>query len=158
MAWQGRGSPTFFGTRQVELAEHQLTRRLAGWFPATRRFEKILSLVLLFILLLSGVVSLIDTFWGPDWNSLLPCLCVALVIASMMGIIRRPGYQTILVVFISGAFYILLFPGGLSEQASTVITSFIHLLASLIPALKGGGIDIKPLVVAWHGLFSRPRQ
>ncbi len=136
------------------MAEHRLTDRLAFLFPPSRRLEGLFSLGLLFVLLLAAVVSLTDTFLGPDWGSLWPIALFGLLLGWILGIFRQPGFKALVVVIIIGFFYILLFLGGLSGQVGNVLVETFRLFSSLVSIEKFVPPDIRPLAMAWQDLLS----
>jgi hypothetical protein len=139
------------------LAEHRLTNWLTVHFPPTQRIEKLLSLGLIFILLLTAIFSLSNTFWGPDWDSLWRCAFLGLMLGWMLGISRQPVYRMIIIIALGCFVYVMLFPGGLNKQAGSVLAKFVHLLPSLVSSRKSGFEDVKPLVVALQELLLATR-
>lgn len=107
-----------------------------------RRPEKLVTLLLLFILLTAATAGVTSILIGPDWGSLWRSLTFGLLAGWTLAIFSQPAWRAGLITAAAGASYTLLFASGLREQLATIfieLTSLADRLGTTPNNLKGDG-------------------
>ncbi len=118
--------------------------RTAG-FRRALRAEKLVILLLLFILLTTATASVSAVLIGPDWSLLWQSLLFGLLLGWLLAVLHWPAWRSALLVLILGLLYGLIFVGGLNQLIFAVIAELFHLAGVIISSLKVKGIDFSPL-------------
>jgi transglutaminase-like putative cysteine protease len=128
------------------LAEHGLSLPSSGAFKRATRTEKLVVLVLLFVLLLAAILGVTSVLKGPDWAALWKSLLFGLLLGWALALWRRPPALAALIVATLGAIYVLLFPGRLGVKLITSVIEVVRLGWPLVTSWQGPGIDWSPLL------------
>jgi hypothetical protein len=128
------------------LAEHGLSPSSSGAFQRALRAEKLVALVLLFVLLSAAILGVTSVLKGPDWASLWESLLFGLLLGWALALWRRPPGWAALIVVTLGAIYVLLFPGSLGMKLIASAIEVIRLGWQLVTSPQGAIVDWSPLV------------
>jgi transglutaminase-like putative cysteine protease len=127
------------------MAEHGLERPLTTLFRRAWRGEKLITLLLLFILLTVATAGMTAVLTGPDWASLWESLLLGLLIGWFLAILNWPAWRSALLVVGLGLLFCFLFAGSLNVKVLAVFEEFFRLASDLPAWLKTGKIDLYPL-------------
>jgi transglutaminase-like putative cysteine protease len=123
------------------LAEHGLSQSSSGAFKRATRTEKLVILVLLFVLLSAAILGVTSVLKGPDWASLWKSLLFGLLLGWALALWRKSPAWATLIVLALGVIYVLLFPGGLGVKLINSVIEVIRLSWQLVTSWQGTGID-----------------
>jgi transglutaminase-like putative cysteine protease len=107
-----------------------------------RRPEKLVTLLLLFVLLTAATAGVTSILISPDWGSLWRSLTFGLLAGWTLAIFSQPAWRAGLITAAAGASYTLLFASGLREQLATILIELASLAGRLGTTpnnLKGDG-------------------
>jgi transglutaminase-like putative cysteine protease len=127
------------------MAEHGLERPLTVLLRRAWRGEKLITLLLLFILLTVATAGMTAVLTGPDWASLWESLLLGLLIGWFLAILNWPAWRSALLVVGLGLLFCFLFAGSLNGKVLAVFEEFFRLAGDLPAWLKTGEIDLYPL-------------
>lgn len=128
------------------MAEHGLSLSSSGAFKQVLRAEKLVAVILLFVLLTATFLGVTSVLKGPDWASLWKSLLFGLLLGWALALWRKSPAWAALIILALGAIYVLLFPGGLGAKLITSAIEVIRLGWQLVTSWKGTGIDWSPLL------------
>lgn len=127
------------------MAESGLKSSLAATVRRAGKAEKLVTLLLLFILLTSATASVSAVLTGPNWAYLWESLLFGLLIGWVLAIFHWPAWRAAVLVIILGVCFSLLFAGGLNEKILAVFDEFTNLAGNFITTLKIKTLDLSPL-------------
>jgi transglutaminase-like putative cysteine protease len=127
------------------MAEHGLERPISALLRRAWRGEKLITLLLLFILLTVAIAGMTAVLTGPDWASLWESLLLGLLVGWFLAILKWPAWRAALLVVGLGLLFCLLFAGSLNVKVLAVIEELFRLAGDLPAWLKTGKIDFGPL-------------
>lgn len=116
--------------------------------------EKIITLLLIFILLTAAAASISAVLTGPNWSSLWESLLFGMLAGWLLAIFRVPAWRSALIVIILGVLFCLLAAGGLSEKIRAVVGEFLKLAAAFITTFKIKELDTTPIATTLTQLVS----
>ncbi len=128
------------------MAEHELSLPSSSAFKQALRAEKLVTLVLLFVLLSAAILGVTGVLKGPDWASLWKSLLFGLLLGWTLALWRKSSGWATLIVLMLGALYILLFPGGLGVKLITSVIEVIRQGWQLVISWQSTSVDWSPLV------------
>ncbi len=126
------------------MAEHGLERSFTATVRRAWRGEKLVTLLLLFVLLTAAAAGVTAVLTGPDWASLWESLLIGLLLGWALAILRWPAWRSALLVAGLGLLFCLLFAGGLNGKLLAVIDQLFRLAGQLPAWLKTREIDLSP--------------
>jgi transglutaminase-like putative cysteine protease len=118
------------------------------------RPEKLVTLLLLFVLLTAATAGVTSTLTGPEWGSLWRGLTFGLLIGWGLAIARQPAWGAILITAASGAGYTLLFAGGLRERLSAIFIELVNIASRIAATPRDPEVDLASLTQFVQELFS----
>ncbi len=107
--------------------------------------EKLVTLLLLFVMLTAAVAGVTSVLTGPDWGSLWRGLIFGLLIGWVLAIFQQPAWRSALIAAPLGVFYALLYAGGLNQKVSAVLTEFIFIVRRIITFPQNPGVDFSSI-------------
>jgi hypothetical protein len=110
-----------------------------------RRPEKLVTLLLLFILLTAATAGVTSVLIGPDWGSLWRGLTFGLLLGWVLAIFKQPAWRAGVVTAAVGAAYALLFSGGLGERVSAFLIELVNIPGRIAVSPQGMEVDLPPL-------------
>jgi transglutaminase-like putative cysteine protease len=132
------------------VAEHGLGRPWSKVIQSTWRAEKIITLLVLFILLTAAASGVTTVLTGPDWALLWQSLLFGLLIGWGLAVLRWPAWRSALLLIGLGILFSLFFAGGLGPKVLAILAGFFRLIGSVPSWLRTGNIDL--------GVFTGPAQ
>jgi transglutaminase-like putative cysteine protease len=109
------------------------------------RAEKVITLLLLFILLTAATAGVTAVLTGPDWASLWVSLLLGLLVGWGLAIFRRPAWWSVVLIMTVGLLFSLLFAGGLDEKVWAVFGELLRQAGRVISTLRTREIDLASL-------------
>lgn len=103
--------------------------------------EKLVTLLLIFVLLTAAIAGVTSVLTGPDWGSLWRGLIFGLLIGWVLAIFQQPMWRSVLIVVPLGVTYALLYAGGLIQKVSAVLTELILIVSRITTSPQIPGID-----------------
>jgi len=92
----------------------------AGLFRRARRAEKLVGLVLLFILLTAAIAGVTSVLRGPDWGLLWGSLLLGLLVGWSLAILGQPAWRAALLTILLALLYVLLIAGSVAGQVVSI--------------------------------------
>ncbi len=108
--------------------------------------EKVVTLLLLFVLLTAAAAGVTSVLTGPDWGSLWRGLTFGLLLGWALALTRQPALRSALITALLAGLYGLLYAGGLRQELGSVLTELGFITSRLISYPRAPGIDFTPLV------------
>jgi transglutaminase-like putative cysteine protease len=110
-----------------------------------RKPEKIITLLLLFVLLTAAIAGVAGVLTGPDWGSLWSGLFFGLLLGWGLAIFQTPAWSSALITIFLGASYALVYAGGLGRKVSILLTELIFVLNRFNLNDQDPGVDFTQL-------------
>jgi transglutaminase-like putative cysteine protease len=110
-----------------------------------RRSEKLVILLLLFVLLTAATAGVTSILIGPDWGLLWRGLTFGLLTGWVLAILWQPAWRAGLITSAVGAAYALLFAGGLRERISAIFIELVSIASRIAASPKDPEIDLASL-------------
>lgn len=107
--------------------------------------EKLVTLLLLFILLTAATAGVTSVLTGPNWGSLWRGLLIGLLIGWSLAIIRQPAWRSALITTLLGAAYALLYAGGLRQKISDILSELFFVLSRISTSPQDPKIDLSSI-------------
>jgi hypothetical protein len=127
------------------LAEYGLKNSLTAVIKRAGKAEKLITLLLLFILLTAATAGVTTVLTGPDWGSLWVSLLLGLLAGWALAIFRWSAWRSGFLVIGLGLLFSLLFAGGLDVKVLAVFSELFHVIGRTISTLRTRGIDLAQL-------------
>jgi transglutaminase-like putative cysteine protease/uncharacterized membrane protein YidH (DUF202 family) len=127
------------------LAEHGLKLAMGVALRRAAKAEKLVSLLLLFILLTAATAGVSTVLTGSNWISLWQSLLFGMLIGWVLAIFRMHAWRSALLVIILGVLFSLLIPGGLAARLLAVMDELVKFIAGVIPSIRDKQFDLTPL-------------
>jgi len=115
--------------------------------------EKILTLLLLFVLLTVAVASVASVLASPDWGSLWIGLVLGLLIGWGMAIFNLPAWISALILSTLGIIYALIYAGQVGSKLFAVSNEIVVFLSKSITHAQDAGINFIPIQESTTELF-----
>ncbi len=132
-------------TRQVFLAENGLDLSRTASIRRTLRAEKLVILLLLFILLTTATASVSAVLTGPDWSLLWQSLLFGMLLGWLFAVLHWPTWRAAMLLLILGVLFGLFFVGGLNRFIFAVIAELFRLAGIILTSFKVRGVDLSQL-------------
>ncbi len=127
---------------------------LSGVLKRSIGVEKLVALLLLFILLTAAVAGVSAALTGPDWSSLWISLLVGMLVGWVLAIFHWPAWRSALLLVVLGVLFSFLFSGGLAGKILAVLGEFFRLFGQVVSLIKSGRVDLNPFIGSLSQLFS----
>ena len=127
------------------MAEHGLKPSIATVVRRAGRMEKLITLLLLFILLTAAMAGVTTVLTGPDWAVLWESLLLGLLAGWVLAIFRWQAWRSALLLVALGVLFCLLFAGGLSGKFLAVFGELFRLVGQVISSLSFKAANLTPL-------------
>lgn len=109
--------------------------------------EKIVTLLLLFVLLTAATAGVTSVLISPDWGSLWRGLIFGLLIGWVLAIFQQPPWRSALIAASLGTSYALLYAGGLRQKVSAVLTELIFIMSRITISPQDPGVDFNSVTL-----------
>jgi transglutaminase-like putative cysteine protease len=127
------------------LAEYGLKNSLTAVIKRAGRAEKIITLLLLFILLTAATAGVTAVLTGPDWALLWESLLLGMLIGWVLAIFRSPVWRSAFLAIGLGLLFSLLFASRLDVKVQAIFGELLGLTGHIITTLSTKGVDLSPL-------------
>jgi transglutaminase-like putative cysteine protease len=107
--------------------------------------EKLISLLLLFILLTAATAGVSTVLSGSNWIAMWQSLLFGMLIGWALAIFGMNAWRSALFVIILGVLFSLLISGGLTAKLLGVIDELVKFLAGVLPSIRNKQLDLAPL-------------
>jgi transglutaminase-like putative cysteine protease len=116
--------------------------------------EKLVTLLLLFIMLTAVAAGLSSVLSAPDWDSLWRGLIIGLLIGTALAIFQQPPLGSILIIALTGVSYALLYSGGLGQKLYDLVTGFLLVIIRIATSPLDLNIDLTSINQLLVDLFN----
>lgn len=103
--------------------------------------ERLVTLLLLFVLLTAAAAGVTSVLVGPDWGALWRGLAIGLLIGWGLALFRQSAIISALLTLLLGAAYALFYAGGLGQQVAAVLAELSAVASRLIRSPRDPGVD-----------------
>ena len=136
------------------MAEHGL--KLTMWVALRRaaKTERLVSLLLLFILLTAATAGISTVLTGANWISMWQSLLFGMLVGWLLAIFGIHAWRSAIFVIVLGVLFSLLISGGLTTRILAVMDELIKSIGGVIPAIRNKYIDLTSLADSVNQLFT----
>lgn len=119
-----------------------------------RKPEKLVTLLLLFVLLTAAIAGVASVLTGPDWSSLWMGLFLGLVLGWGLAIFQAPAWSSASIITFLGVSYGLVYAGGLGRKISILLTELIFVIRPTNLVDQGPVDALTQLAQPWTEFFN----
>lgn len=136
------------------MAEYGLNGSFSTVVKRAARAEKLITLLLLFILLTTATAGVSVVLTGPDWASLWVSLLLGMLLGWLLAILHWPSWRSALLLVGLGVLFSLLTSGGLGVKILELPAELFRLASQIIRSTSINDIDFTSLSSATGQVFS----
>ncbi len=103
--------------------------------------EKLVTLLLLFILLTTAVAGVTGVITGPDWGALWKGLIFGLLVGWGLAVLRQPAWMSLLINGSLSISYALLYAGGLQQKIAEILNELNFIVSRFVTSSTVSGTD-----------------
>jgi len=118
---------------------------MAGALRHASKAEKLVSLLLLFVLLTVATAGVSTVLTGSNWIALWQSLLFGMLIGWVLAIFRVRAWRSALLVIILGVLFNLLISGGLAARLLAVMDELVKFIGGVIPSIRNKQVDLSAL-------------